>query len=193
MDPNQKLFPDSIDTIVKEYLGGKTIGELAEQWGVHKSSIRRVLRDRKIKPRIGRPKRPPPPERKCHKCGEVKPLEEFANHKGFPGGKDYRCKLCANRMRNDRRLRKVFGISQDQYDELFKKQEGKCAICGREEQTIDPRNKLPRRLSVDHIDTDQGPKIRGLLCQKCNVSLGNFHDDISLLLKAIDYLKTNGG
>jgi hypothetical protein len=38
------------------------------------------------------------------------------------------------------------------------------------------------------ITTD---KIRGLLCWRCNISLGKFEDSLELLQKSIDYLNRN--
>jgi len=43
------------------------------------------------------------------------------------------------------------------------------------------------RLAVDH-DHKNG-EVRGLLCHRCNVGLGNFQDNPELLLKAYKYLK----
>jgi hypothetical protein len=72
------------------------------------------------------------------------------------------------------------GITIVQYKELFKEQEGKCAICKV------PQSQLKRRLSVDHDhDTKQ---IRGLLCQPCNLALGMFNDSVTTLSSAIGYL-----
>ena len=72
----------------------------------------------------------------------------------------------------------LYGITQDQYDELVKRQNGLCAICS------NPPGK--RALHIDHChDTGQ---IRGLLCSVCNISLGGFRDDTNLLMKAIEYL-----
>jgi len=81
-------------------------------------------------------------------------------------------------------IKSAYGITADEYNYLFIKQEGKCAICKQHQGT------LPKRLSVDHCH--ETGKIRGLLCNKCNVSLGNFNDDISLLKEAIKYLVFNG-
>lgn len=67
-----------------------------------------------------------------------------------------------------------------EYDALFKKQGGVCAIC-----------KLPpdknRRLAVDH-DHKTG-RIRGLLHTGCNIGLGCFKDSTKLLRAAILYLR----
>ena len=60
---------------------------------------------------------------------------------------------------NDKYLMKTYGITADDWLEMCHKQGGVCKIC-----------KLHRKLSVDH-DHKTG-KVRGLLCYRCNVSLG---------------------
>jgi len=79
-----------------------------------------------------------------------------------------------------RRLR-MFGVSEDDYNELFKNQSGGCAICGKHQ------NELSRSLCVDHCH-DTG-KIRGLLCSDCNVGIGRLKDSLENLKNAIEYLK----
>lgn len=71
------------------------------------------------------------------------------------------------------------------YEFMLKSQNGVCAICGQSE-TKKTGNKIDL-LSVDHQHTTS--KIRGLLCSKCNVGLGNFRDDPKLLRKATEYLE----
>lgn len=61
---------------------------------------------------------------------------------------------------------------------LFIKQKGKCAIC-----KIDMTS-----LCIDHCHKTN--KIRGLLCNPCNLGLGNFKDNPKYLKKAIKYLCT---
>ncbi len=68
------------------------------------------------------------------------------------------------------------------YEELFKEQDGVCAICKQPEQS-----KRYKTLCVDHNhDTEQ---IRGLLCSTCNRALGLFKDSKEVLNKAIQYLE----
>lgn len=76
------------------------------------------------------------------------------------------------------RLKREYGLKDDQYDAVLAAQNGRCAICQR----------LPtrRRLAVDHCHSIR--RVRGLLCQKCNLGLGAFNDDIYLLLRAVSYL-----
>lgn len=81
-------------------------------------------------------------------------------------------------------LKKNYGLSRKQYEELSEKQGHKCAICGEPEGNV-IRGKV-LSLAVDH-DHATG-KIRGLLCANCNRGLGYFKDDRQRLQSAIDYL-----
>lgn len=75
-----------------------------------------------------------------------------------------------------------YGITPEQYKDMHETQQGKCAICNTEPKT-------KRGLHVDH---DHGTgKVRGLLCHGCNVALGSFKEDVTLLNKAIEYLRSN--
>lgn len=69
-------------------------------------------------------------------------------------------------------------MSYEDFKLMLKKQNGKCAICREPE--------VKRRMSVDHCH--KTGKVRGLLCQMCNTSLGGFKDNPKLLKKAINYL-----
>lgn len=68
------------------------------------------------------------------------------------------------RIHKNHNLKYQFGITIEDYDNIVKKQNGKCKICG----------KLPgqRALAVDH--NHQTNQIRGLLCIRCNLTLGWF-------------------
>ena len=78
-------------------------------------------------------------------------------------------------------LIKNYGITLEQYNELLLQQNHKCAICGKDEI------QLKRKLAVDH-DHKTG-KIRGLLCNNCNIGLGNLQENINILKKCISYLE----
>jgi hypothetical protein len=64
------------------------------------------------------------------------------------------------------KLLKTYNITLNDYNEMFKKQEGKCSICKKHQ------NELKKILYVDH-DHKTG-KVRGLLCKNCNVALGYY-------------------
>jgi len=81
-----------------------------------------------------------------------------------------------------RRCRKVwnrrarYGITPEDFTELWEKQKGKCALCHN------------AATDVDHDHATE--KVRGLLCHSCNTALGQFGDTIQGLQKAIDYLRS---
>jgi Recombination endonuclease VII len=77
-------------------------------------------------------------------------------------------------------LKRKFGLTVDDYEQMLAAQGGGCAICGRP-----PRGDIA--LHVDH-DHDTGA-VRGLLCFRCNNALGDFDSDPALLRAAIDYLE----
>lgn len=83
------------------------------------------------------------------------------------------------RSRKKYRLTRL-GIEHNQADKILDTKDKTCVIC-----------KSPcatgRELAVDH-DHKTG-KFRGLLCQRCNLGLGNFNDDPRLMWAAIDYLE----
>lgn len=76
-------------------------------------------------------------------------------------------------------LKRLYGITLEDYVEMFDNQNGVCAICKEECKT-------KNSLSVDH--DHQTGKVRGLLCNSCNGGLGLFKDNINILRKAIEYL-----
>lgn len=81
-----------------------------------------------------------------------------------------------------RNLKKLYGLSLEQYNSLLKQQKGLCKICRRV-------NTNGRRLSVDHNHITR--KVRGLLCGPCNVAIGMLQDSPSRLQTVIKYLEQN--
>jgi hypothetical protein len=84
----------------------------------------------------------------------------------------------------DKELRKTFGLTLAQYNQMSADQEHVCAICEKPETAT--RNGKPLALHVDH-DHETG-KVRSLLCGNCNVALGMFCDDPDVMRNAIIYL-----
>lgn len=70
------------------------------------------------------------------------------------------------------------GITNEQYEEKLKHQNGVCAIC---------KDVCTRALAIDHNHTTG--QLRGLLCNKCNRGIGYLKDDVATLQRAVDYLK----
>lgn len=76
-------------------------------------------------------------------------------------------------------LKRTYGLTVEQYDEMLAAQGGGCAICGRP-----PRDDIS--LHVDHCH--RTGDVRGILCFRCNNALGDYLDDGGLLQAAADYL-----
>lgn len=124
--------------------------------------------------------------KKCSKCGEQKELNQYYNHPRTKTGKGSQCIECQLKTsrdtykadkHKDRRLRREYGITLAVYNDMLEAQSGGCWICGK-------TNEL---LVVDH-DHETGA-VRGLLCKQCNFGVGQFNDDITLLLRAVKYLQ----
>lgn len=82
------------------------------------------------------------------------------------------------------KLKFNFGVTGEQYSELFAKQNGLCAVCKQPEKAV--RGGAVKWLAVDHAH-DTG-EVRALLCQSCNIALGLLNEDPERLLAARDYL-----
>lgn len=93
------------------------------------------------------------------------------------------CKTCSALRKKSRHLWVTFGIHHSDYEKMLKKQEGKCAIC---KSSTPSEGRNATYFNVDH-DHSTG-EVRGLLCTKCNVGLGNFKDNTDYLNNAINYL-----
>ena len=88
-------------------------------------------------------------------------------------------------------LRKNFGLSMDEYEQMLAKQNNLCAICEKPETFIHHQTKETARLAVDHCHKTN--KVRKLLCKSCNTALGLFKDDIGVMENAVQYLKDHNG
>lgn len=150
----------------------------------------------------------------CTKCGGMQPKESFHILNRGILGRNAWCKSCMSKarakcankdrehtrkkqkeyylankemiQRNSRKWRiAAYGLTTLDYDELC---ENGCQICG---IFVD-------RLYIDHDHScctedskSCGDCVRGVLCPTCNYGLGNFKDDIKLLLAAFKYLQNN--
>lgn len=83
-------------------------------------------------------------------------------------------------------LKKMYGITFEDYQHMSEAQGHCCAICKRRETAVDAKG-AERFMPVDHCHTTG--KIRALLCSACNKALGGFQDDPALLRKAAEYVE----
>ena len=147
----------------------------------------------------------------CARCNVKKYINEFDVRKDCTRGRCYHCKKCQSvynsmwakkhrnrrnaymrgyRVRNKKTIlrkeltRRVvkFGIRLKDYDAMFVEQKKRCAVC---------LAKSKRWLCVDH--NHKTGKVRGLLCMKCNLVVGNAFESVRILQNAINYLVKHGG
>ena len=137
--------------------------------------------------------------KKCSKCKLEKAVDCFNKRGTDSTSLQSMCKECAASVRKERylsnkdieknrsysnRIKRVYGITDFDYQKMFDNQNGKCAICGSLETGRGKTNKF----CIDH-DHKTG-KVRGLLCRNCNVLLGKLSDSIGLCQNIITYLKS---
>lgn len=107
--------------------------------------------------------------------------------------KDWWARKWAARMANNpaierhRSIQRRYGMTPEEWEALVKKHKGCCAICGGKETSWESKTGSRKNLAVDHCH--KTGKIRGLLCWRCNSTLGKIEDSIPLLEKMILYLR----
>lgn len=129
----------------------------------------------------------------CGNCKTDKDMNEFYNSYSSYDGLSSHCKVCSKARvklwgknnpdkRRHNALKKLYGITLDQYNEMLVKQDFKCSICKRHKDMV--ANKT--HLSVDHNHNTN--EIRGLLCSPCNQAIGLLQESIEACENAAKYL-----
>lgn len=118
----------------------------------------------------------PKDKKKCATCNKLLNLKEFST-RGKQSTYTSSCKICLNDTGKPSRYKK-YGITVEDYNNMFKEQNGLCAICNIVSN---------RSLCVDH--NHNTGKARKLLCNNCNSAIGKFRENIDIMAAAIDYIK----
>ena len=116
---------------------------------------------------------PEPVRERARRWKRENPERDAANQAAF--------RTSGKKRVSDRKshLRRKFGISLEDYEQLLQDQGGRCAICERP----------PREDIALHVDHEHGTgRIRGLLCFRCNNALGDLGDSRERLDAAAEYL-----
>lgn len=151
-------------------------------------------------------------EKRCSKCGLVKPVREFYAKASGKFGVMGHCKECCHkvsaaryarekkednarsaawRKRNAAYLREFelhrdYGLTVAQYEALFWSQGGVCKICCKPETVKESRTGATRQLAVDHCHATG--QVRGLLCVRCNTALGKIEQVPEGIIRFQEYL-----
>lgn len=199
----EKFPPGARAEAAQRYAQGEHTGQLAEVYGVCTDTIRRALREAGITPDrrrsghaswVARTQAAPDEGdlvtgfRWCIDCRKRKPMSEYYwRNNASKKSRQRRCKPChgknvrANSDRKAVRRKMAYGLTAAGFDQLWREQAGRCAICRDE---LD--READRSVNVDHCHFDE--QVRGLLCTRCNTGLGHFRDDPELLWAAAAYL-----
>lgn len=125
------------------------------------------------------------PTRKCIDCAlQSEDLTLFAQSKHAKYGRRNLCYSCYTKRnkenaklkdwKTDHQTKKRYGVDAKTYKSLMATS-SYCQVCGSKND-----------LCYDHCHTTM--KFRGVLCRKCNRSIGQLGDNIEGLRKALDYL-----
>lgn len=76
----------------------------------------------------------------------------------------------------EQHLRHKYGIDLVDYNQMLSEQDGKCKICKAE----------VKRLVVDHCHITK--RVRGLLCNHCNVGIGMLKESENIMREALNYI-----
>lgn len=136
----------------------------------------------------------------CTACDTEKSLDQYNKRAASADGLNGWCRPCVNAKslawyRNNRErvkknhreymLRSQYGIGEAEFQHLLELQGGKCALC----PVVFSLDGARRNLCVDH-DHDTG-QVRGLLCARCNTSIGQLGDNAEGLRRALAYVEAS--
>ena len=139
-------------------------------------------------------------EKRCTKCGVIKPLSGFHKHRLSKDGHAYQCKECnktrsrawsktpsgiysviSGRVNFRNKLKKYhqLHIKKGEFIEWYNAQEKVCVYCGINEEELqtlpDEFNNNSRRLTIDCKSGDLGYALENIVlaCWRCNLIKGD--------------------
>ena len=144
-------------------------------------------------------------EKRCPRCETVKTLDAFTIRKtGRVGHPVAHCKSCRTasvkleydtdhsvyrRVHWPSKLKRLYGMTVDDYFEMLDEQNGGCATCG----VKTPSGRHYKRMGkqemfyVDHCHSTG--RVRGLLCLTCNTAIGLIRDSPQIAENIGAYLR----
>lgn len=126
-----------------------------------------------------------PTEKWCQKCQLWLKYESFYKNKTTKSGLTIYCQSHELERSNKKwnspsaqngMLKRVYGITLDQYNMMKKVQDGRCFICDEE-----------KKLVIDH--NHETGRVRKLLCFGCNMFIGFLEKKKQILLRCMDYIE----
>lgn len=139
----------------------------------------------------------------CFRCKGIKSTKDFPKDNSKKDSLSIYCSTCIRSINKARRsdttynakrraespryarqnrawrLRTKYGISIEDFEQMFESQGKVCALCKSDKSDSN-------QFVMDHCHATG--RIRGILCSYCNRALGMFKDSVDILNKAIVYL-----
>ncbi|TQS20995.1 endonuclease VII domain-containing protein [Microbispora sp. KK1-11] len=123
-----------------------------------------------------------PHNRSLTECGKGHPFVEGSYYVTAEGTRV--CKKCRAVTSRKTNLRKLYGITPEEFNAMLEEQGSRCKICSRE---IGAEEEHLDQAVVDH-DHVTGI-VRGLLCHRCNQGIGLLQDDPDIISRAAEYVR----
>ncbi|MFB6521786.1 endonuclease VII domain-containing protein [Streptomyces sp. NPDC056401] len=135
---------------------------------------RQIAKGKNVRPRV----EAPVGHKYCRRCKEIKPHSEWDRNKTASDGRSTRCKACRAVESRAGHLKRSYGMTEADRDEMIAAQGGICLIC-----------KKRAAVHVDHCHTTG--RVRGVLCFNCNTAIGKLGDDPDAARRVVSYLEGN--
>ncbi|MFD4633240.1 endonuclease VII domain-containing protein [Streptomyces sp. NPDC058284] len=112
----------------------------------------------------------------CRTCDQIKPHAEWHCNGTASDGLSTRCKACRAIQGREGHLKRQYGMTEAERDEMIASQMGLCVIC-----------LSAPAAHVDHCH--ETGKVRGVPCFNCNSAIGKLGDDPDTVRRAAAYLE----
>ena len=165
--------------IAERYLRGESTPKIARVFGASVTSVHRCLHKLRVSRRGAHASHPL--KLVCKRGHMLQGENVYTTPQGIRA-----CKSCrkvyppaasAREYQKYWQIRKLYGLTREQYEEKLKSQNNCCAICRRE-------------LTKPHMDHDHKTKqLRDALCNNCNAAVGYIEESIEAAESLVAYLK----
>lgn len=125
----------------------------------------------------------------CRPCSVIRMRERYAGlsktkkakYKIYAAAQYKKNKSKSKKKTRDNELKRKYNLTRDEYNNLFLLQNYNCG-------NLKCDSNL--KIKISHVDHNhETGKVRGLLCNNCNMSLGLLKEDCNKLQGLIDYIE----
>ncbi len=122
--------------------------------------------------------------RQCLDCNLILPQSSYYDKKDKKNANI--CKCCLKRKRRINDIQKTYEMPLEEYEARYKAQDARCYICRQKESNPRLLGNIGLELSIDH--NHKTNMNRDLLCNRCNMMVGNVDENPEILQAIIQYI-----